>query len=119
MLELFIGLYFAIPPDPRVLTVPTEIVDNKTEWIQALHLCENRQNLEKWVDSNGYYSYGYLSYQMRTWLYYGEPFGTTKENISSTTLQIQVARSMLDKGLQSHWYTCSQKATEQVGVYGG
>lgn len=90
-----------IPPDPKEV------------WIDKLHECENINNVPRILDTNGYYSYGAYMFQMKTWLSYGKEFGATRENISSSTLQRKVVRSMLDDGGQGHWYHCSKK----LGTY--
>lgn len=71
----------------------------------------------KHLDSNDYYSYGVLQFQMGTWLAYGKPFGATKANIYDADLQTTVAQSMLDKGLSGNWKTCVAKTTKRDGPY--
>jgi len=106
MLAMLVG-------NPPVLSVP----DAKDVWIAHLHICENDVNKEKILDSNDKYSYGYLMFQMDTWLSYGKPFGATMKNISDPVLQTRVARSMLDDGEFYHWKTCVRKTTKKWGAY--
>ena len=114
MLALVVSLMMT-SSNPSLLTVPvTPIVeiDQKEIWIEALHQCENPRDVPWIVDTNGKKSYGALMFQMGTWLSYGKKFGATTENISSSTLQKKVARSMLDNGGSGHWYNCSKKLGE-------
>lgn len=113
MLGALMGLMMLGSP-PEVLTLPPQAliipVDPKAVWIEKLHDCENEGNRwPKKMDTNGKYSYGYVHFQMGTWLSYGKPFGATEENIQDDELQKKVARSMLDNGGQGHWLNCSNK----------
>ena len=87
--------------------------DSKEIWIEALHNCENVNNVPRILDTNDKYSYGYLMFQMKTWLKYGKELGATRENIKDNELQKKVARSILDAGGSSHWWNCSKK----IGLY--
>lgn len=117
-MPLLFAVLLATSYDPSVLTVPLEATSTPQElWIEKLHECENRNNTPRILDTNGYYSYGYLMFQMGTWLSYGKKFGATRENISSSTLQIKVAKSMLDAGGWRHWYTCAKKVRTVLGDY--
>jgi hypothetical protein len=89
----------------------------KISWVTHLHECENRQNIEKWIDTNDKYSYGWLAYQRDTWLSYGKDYGATMENIQDSGLQTLVAISMLDKGETWHWKTCNKKVSAKYGPY--
>ena len=91
--------------------------DPKMVWIEALHQCENPENVIKVLDTNGYYSYGYVMFQMKTWLAYGKEFGATKENIGDDELQKTVALSMLDDGFWRHWYNCGKIVQKSLGLY--
>jgi len=91
--------------------------DAKDVWINDLAICESRNRDVTILDSNNKYSYGPLQFQMSTWLSYGKPFGATKANIHDTMLQHQVARSMLDAGLQYNWKTCAAKVKKMYGTY--
>lgn len=102
---LTVNLTTVRPPDP------------KAEWVEALHQCENPDNIPSIIDTNGKRSYGYVQFQMNTWLSYGKEFGATKENISDNDLQARVAQSMLDKGLWRHWYWCGKRVASQLGEY--
>jgi len=86
-------------------------------WVYHLHQCENPNNVVKVLDSNDKYSYGYVQFQMSSWLSYGKEFGATKDNIGDKDLQIQVAEDMLNKGLWRHWRTCATKVTKKYGAY--
>jgi len=110
LLAFLMGVMLSVPADPSVLTVHEYVPDAKEIWIERLHDCENFGNkVPKKLDTNGRYSYGYLHFQMGTWLSYGKAHGATEENIYDDQLQKQVARDMLDAGGQGHWYWCSQK----------
>src|ERR1035437_3173188 len=99
-MSAILGLMLLASYDSSVLTVDLTTVDpieeQKVEWMQKLQECENINHVPKILDSNGYYSYADFMYQMSTWLKYGEKFGTTKDNISSSTLQWKVTRYVLD-----------------------
>ncbi len=106
-------------PSTATLEVKTSIsaTDAKSRWIKRLHLCENPDNIPWIWDSNGKKSFGAFMFQESTWLSYGKPFGATMENINDDVLQAKVARSMLDKGLSGHWYTCAKKVVRLYGAY--
>lgn len=112
-----IGILMAIPSP--VLSVPTvhAAPDPKEIWLDALHRCENIDNVPKILDTNGKYSYGAFMFQMSTWLEYGEDFGATRENIEDADLQREVAKDMLEKGLWKHWYICGKKIITTFGDY--
>lgn len=91
--------------------------DGKDLWINDLAICESGYRDITILDSNHKYSYGILQFQMATWVSYGKPFGATVENIHDKDLQHEVARSMLDQGLNYNWKTCSAKVTKKYGAY--
>lgn len=106
--------------DPSVLTVPivhAEEIDRKEVWIEALHQCENPKDVEKVLDTNDKYSYGYVMFQMDTWLSFGKKHGATRNNIGDNDLQRIVVRDMLSKGLWKHWYTCGKKVISKLGDF--
>ena len=120
MMPLFLFLIMATPSP--ILTVPVVMAaeitpDPKVEWIVALHNCENVNSVQKVLDTNNKFSYGYLMFQMKTWLDYGKDFGTTRGNISDDELQKTVARKMLDDGGWRHWYTCALSVRKSLGPY--
>lgn len=88
--------------------------ETKDGWVHELGVCESgwRPHL-KHLDSNDYYSYGVLQFQMHTWL----AQGGTKGNIYDSDLQMAVTESMLDKGLSWNWKTCYAKTTKLLGAY--
>ena|SRR3990167_1774627 len=99
-----------------VLLDPIEI--KKEQWIDALANCESGGNEKiKILDTNLKYSYGLFQFQLATWIEYGKDFGATRQNISSSTLQRKVARSMLDDGGWRHWYHCSNLIEKKLGLY--
>lgn len=105
-----------------VLTVPITlyadpIEEHKTAWVEALHQCENPDNIPWIWDTNGLRSYGAFMFQKSTWISYGKNFGATMENIDDDKLQAKVVRSMLDKGLWRHWYNCSKEISKTIGDY--
>lgn len=96
------------------------------QWIDELHLCENRNNVEKILDTNGKYSYGEVMFQLDTFHDFGKkymiiPDEFTKEEslllISNPHVQRSIAKEMLDDGLWRHWYTCAIKVTKKLGKY--
>ncbi len=114
----FIGLVFATTLNLSALTVDlTPPPTPKEIWIEELHSCENRNNRIRILDSNDKYSYGYVMFQMDTWLAFGKKFGATRENINDEELQKVVAESMLDKGLWRHWRRCALKTKKKIGEY--
>lgn len=104
---------------PVVLTQESALAGKRSEWLSALKQCENNQwpELRRIVDTNGYYSYGPLMFQMGTWLTHGKTLGATKENIYDENLQELVAIRMLDHGGAGHWYTCNAKITKTLGTW--
>lgn len=94
--------------------------DKYAELIEALNCCENycRWDMNKIVDSNGYYSYGGLMFQAKTLLYYGQKYSIVppwvdidyiKTVIYDRDLQTRVAIEMIKNGLgpTTHgWYNC-------------
>ena len=122
-MPLFLIL-FALPVDTTVLTVdlttvpiisPFEI--KKEAWIDALHLCENKYDVPKILDTNGYYSYGKYMWQMRSWLRY-TALGTTRENIMDEGMQDKITRHVLDMGGWKNWYNCGKMLNKTMGMYG-
>ncbi len=91
--------------------------DAKDVWINNLALCETGNRDVTILDTNKKYSYGYLQFQMGTWLAYGKSLGATSANIHDYALQHQVARTMLNAGLQNQWKTCAEKVTRKYGSY--
>ena len=120
-MPLALGLLFLVNTNSPFFTVPVHAQDLGTEaqieWVHALHLCENRNDVPRILDTNGKYSYGYVMFQMQTWLHFGKDFGATKANINDDFLQKQVALDMLKKGLWRHWYNCSNKLTKTLGAF--
>lgn len=113
---LFLGIHF----DPSVLTVNVAVAAVPTPqdiWVQHLHECENPTNIPRILDTNNKYSYGYVSFQMATWLYYGKEFGATKENIYDDDLQRQVAEYMLDTKGWTDWWNCGRITIKWYGPY--
>lgn len=91
--------------------------DSKDVWINDLAICESQNKDITILDSNDQYSYGPLQFQMNTWIPQGKLFGATASNIHDASLQHQVARSMLDAGMQSRWLTCARIVTKKYGPY--
>jgi hypothetical protein len=52
---------------------------------------------------------------MSSWLYYGEEFGTTRDNILDPNLQFIVTKHMLEEGKWKHWLNCGRKVTRELG----
>lgn len=91
---------------------------NQDDWIEQLHLCENRDNVEKILDSNNKYSYAYLMFQLDTFYGFGKQYGFfpaefTREEarlmIHIPSLQKAIAKEMLNDGLDYHWKNCRDK----------
>ena len=99
---------------------------SKDAWIEKLHVCENRDNVEKILDTNNKYSYAYLMFQLDTFYGFGKqygffPEGFTREEarlmIHIPSLQRAIAREMLDDGLSYHWKTCASIVVKKIGPY--
>lgn len=97
--------------DPSVLTIPP---DPKEAWIKSLHSCENVNNIEKVLDTNGKYSYGKYQWQMDSWLEFKKQ-GATKENIDDSEMQDRITRYALDKGQWRRWFNCAKKIPFSYG----
>jgi hypothetical protein len=94
-------------------------VVSKHAWIHQLGMCESswRPSL-KHLDSNNYYSYGALQFQMGTWLGVGSLYAsTTKSNIYDPVMQEKVAIALIEKGESWRWKTCFRKTTKKLGPY--
>lgn len=92
--------------------------NTQDDWIEELHLCENRNNVEKVLDSNNRYSYGAYMFQLDTFYGFGKQYGFfpaefTKEEarlmIHIPSLQKAIAKEMLNDGLWRHWKHCAEK----------
>lgn len=117
-MPFLLALLLTVNLTPSVLTVPIlDTPDAKSVWIDALHQCENQNDRPRILDSNNKYSYGFVMFQMDTWLEFGKKFGATRDNISDDDLQETVARDMLDHGLWRHWYNCGKLVTKKLGAY--
>lgn len=99
-----------------VLTIDLTTVDPKQPWLDALHQCENPNNIEKVWDVNNQWSYGKYQWQMKSWLNYKKQ-GATKENIGSDEMQDKVTRYVLDNGGWRNWYRCGKKLNATLGLY--
>lgn len=97
-----------------VTAVPT--VDSKTIWLNALHTCENPDNIPWIIDSNGLKSFGRFEWQERSWLNYKKQ-GATRENISDPIMQDEITRYVLENEGESKWYYCSKKLDRTIGKY--
>lgn len=115
---VFVLLALASPLDLSKLTVPIPdpIEIQKVEWIEALHQCENANNVLWIIDTNGKRSYGYVMFQMQTWLKYTKQ-GATRDNIGDDEMQKTVARYILDTKGDGDWYTCGKVTVEKLGAY--
>lgn len=114
MLALLMGLAFSVNVDPSRLSVPAP--DPKEVWIEALHQCENPDNVEKVWDSNHQWSYGKYQWQMRSWLNYKKQ-GATKDNILDEEMQDKITRYVLDTKGSSDWLNCSRLVSRALGSY--
>lgn len=94
-----------------LINVPVEIN------LEPLIQCESGgQATIKVVDSNGYFSYGILQYQLSTFKKYGEKYGffgelsndEARQLIFRADLQRAIATKMLqEEGGWRHWKNCS------------
>lgn len=84
-------------------------------WIQELHLCENRGDIPRILDSNGRYSYGYVMFQRSTFDAYGEKYDLPHDDIYDDDQQAMIAMYMLNDGLWRHWLTCAKKTSTKLG----
>lgn len=116
-MPLLLALLLSVNTNSPLLTIPIATTTPQDIWVEHLHECENPDNIEKILDTNNRFSYGFVMFQQATWLSFGKDFGATKENIGNDDLQIIVAEDMLNKGLWRHWYTCAQKTTKLYGEY--
>jgi hypothetical protein len=120
MLPLAISLMMSATFTPSVLTPQIAEVATTTPqdiWVQHLHECENPTNIPRILDTNGQYSYGYVSFQMPTWLYYGKQFGATEENIKDDELQKQIAEYILQTKGWTDWWNCGRVTIKWYGSY--
>lgn len=104
---------------PQVLTVDlttVSTVDAKEVWIEKLHECENYEDIPWIVDTNGKKSYGYVMFQMGTWLKY-KAQGATRENIGDDKMQKKIARYILDTKGYGDWQTCGRLVVKRLGSY--
>ncbi len=85
-------------------------------WVQHLHECENPTNSPRILDTNNKYSYGYVSFQMATWLAYSS-LGATKENISDDDMQRQIAEYILQNHGWHDWWNCGRVTIKWYGPY--
>ncbi len=85
------------------------------KWMEALHQCENKNNVEKILDVNNKYSYGPYMFQLDTFYGYGKQYKFFPENFTKEearlmihveSLQKAIAKAMLDDGLDYHWKNC-------------
>jgi hypothetical protein len=94
-----------------------DLINRQNVWIDHIAWCETQMRDVTILDSNRRYSYGWLQFQMGTWLSFGKSFGASRKNIHDFILQQQVARDMLDKGMENQWYHCSKKIIKTYGSY--
>jgi hypothetical protein len=88
------------------------------DWIEKLHQCENKHNVEKIWDTNNQYSYGAYMFQLDTFWGFGKQYGffpkeLTREEarllIHVESIQKAIATAMLEDGLDYHWKNCRDK----------
>lgn len=89
-------------------------------WVTELGQCEsNGTAIIKHLDVDGYFSYGLVQFHMGTFLNFASKYQMTvvKDDIYNPNIQIELARHMLDDGLQNQWYTCSKVVSKKLGEY--
>lgn len=111
---LIISLMLAIPSP--ILTVALVQPTPQEIWVQQLHECENPTNIERVWDTNNQWSYGYLQFQMGTWLKY-KKLGTTKQNIGDEEMQRKIATYILSTYGDTDWWTCSRVVRKSLGAF--
>ncbi len=84
-------------------------------WIEALHMCENKHDTPRILDSNNKYSYGFVMFQRSTFDAYGVKYGLSHDDISSDEQQEMIALYMLNEGKWRHWLNCGRKVTRDLG----
>lgn len=117
-----LGVLLVVNTNSPIFSVPISnaeplATDAQIEWVEALHLCENRDDVPRILDTNDRYSYGFVMFQMSTWLAFGKEFGATKDNISDDFLQKRVALSMLKQGLWRQWFNCGKQLNAKLGAF--
>lgn len=84
-------------------TVNAVIFDSKIEIIVSkLIECESGGKSVRIVDSNGYYSYGILQFQKRTWDWWSGMSGITGDPMNNDDAKT-MARWAIKNGYLSHW----------------
>ena len=118
MLPFFLGLILTANINPQVLTVDISVAMSTPQeiWIERLHQCENPDNIPWIWDTNGKKSYGYVMFQMGTWLKYTKQ-GATRANIGDDEMQKIVARYILDTKGADDWWTCGHLVAKTIGAY--
>lgn len=116
MLLAFLVSIIMATTSPAVLTVPIATTTPQDIWVQHLHECENPNNDEKILDTNDKYSYGYVHFQMATWLKYSF-LGATEEDIGDDNLQRQIAEYILDMKGWHDWWNCGRVTIKWYGPY--
>lgn len=85
--------------------------------IPKLIACESGGRDIKIIDTNGYYSYGVLMFQLATFKEYGIKYGMVSSTITNAQLrvlmkqpdtEIKLARQMLLNGLWRNWFNCGK-----------
>lgn len=117
LLVLVVASMMSSTYNPSVLTVPTTTPPTAQDvWVQHLHECENPTNIPRILDTNDKYSYGYVSFQMATWLKYSF-LGATKENIGDDDMQRQIAEYILGTKGWTDWWNCGKVTIKWYGPY--
>lgn len=115
-----VGNVNATIPMPLISTETHKTERSETpKIIKDLIQCESGGKNIKIVDTNGYYSYGILQYQLATFRKYGEKYGLIEKGLTNKELRILI----MDKNLQirltekileepngwTHWLNCWNK----------
>ena len=76
--------------------------------IPKLIVCESGGRSVKVIDSNGYYSYGILQYQKRTWELFSKESGITGNPMVPADA-IRMTIWAVQNGKIGHWRNCARK----------
>ncbi len=111
---LFVLYLFVSPITVRAI-FQDDTGAKRLAFIQQLHICENRFNVPRIVDTNGYYSYKFLMFQRSTFDRFGGKYGLPHDDIYNDDQQAMIAMFMLNDGLWTNWYTCAKQTTKKLG----
>lgn len=82
-------------------------IGDNAKTIENLIKCESGWKNVKIVDINGYYSYGILQFQKRTWQWFSELSGIQGDPMNQKDA-IRMTNWAIDNGFIKHW-SCAKK----------